>query len=239
MTAPPRRFATTHWTIVRAAGHPDAPDGAAALAALCEAYWFPVYAYIRRTGKNGEDARDLTQAFFARMIEKNDVSDADPARGRFRTFLLTSVRHFLANQHDAAMALKRGGGAAHLPIEVQDSERRYAFEPVDHHTPEHVFERRWALAALDAAMARVARRYADGNRRLVFEELRPFLAGNDPPCYADLAARLATTEAALRVAVHRLRRAFREALRHVIEETVACAGDVDDELQYLLAVVSR
>ncbi len=239
MTESPRRFATTRWSLVREAGHPGAPEGAAALAALCEAYWFPVYAYIRRTGKSGEDARDLTQAFFARMIEKNDVSDADPARGRFRTFLLTSVRHFLANQHDAATAQKRGGGATHLPIEVQDSERRYAYEPADHQTPELVFERRWALAALDAAMARVAQRYADGDRRRIFDELRPCMTGAEPPSYAAMATRLATTEAALRIAMHRLRRAFRDALRDVIAETVEHPEDVDDELQYLLTVVSR
>jgi RNA polymerase sigma-70 factor (ECF subfamily) len=239
MAGPPKRFTTTRWSLVKEAGHPDAPAGAAALAELCEAYWFPIYAYIRRTGKSGEDARDLTQAFLARMIEKNDVSDADPARGRFRTFLLASVRHFLANQHDAATARKRGGGARHLPIEIEDGERRYAYEPVDHQTPEHVFERRWALAALEAAMARLGQRYADGDRRPIFDALRPCLAGADPPSYAALATRLATTEAALRIAMHRLRRAFRDALRDVIEETVARPEDVDDELQYLLAVVSR
>lgn len=221
-----------------AAARPDATEGASALGALCEAYWHPVYGYIRRSGKTEDDARDLTQAFFARMIEKNDIRQADPGRGRFRTFLLASVRHFLSNQHDAAVALKRGGGAAHVSIEHGDEERRYADEPADPRTPEHVFQHRWALAVIDAAMDRVAAQYADGDRRRLFDHLRPALAGDEPAAYESLAETLNTTPGALRVALHRLRRTFRESLRDVILETVETPEDVDDELRFLLAALS-
>lgn len=234
----PRRFATTRWNLVKAAGRPGETAGAAALAALCEAYWLPVYFFVRRTCRSDDEARDLTQAFFARLIEKNDVSAADPARGRFRTFLLTSVRHFLANQHDFRTAQKRGGGVVHVPIEIGSADGQ-GVEPADGHTPEDVFERRWALATIEAAVARVRQHYADTGRQMLFHELRSYLTGAEPTVYADLAARLCTTEAALRVAVHRLRRAFREALREVILETVDGPDEVDDELRYLLAVVSR
>jgi RNA polymerase sigma factor (sigma-70 family) len=233
-----RRFATTRWSLVAAAARPETPRGAAALAALCEAYWHPVYAYVRRWGRNEDDARDLTQAFFARMIERNDVRHADPERGRFRTFLLASVRHCLANQHDAAVALKRGGGAVHVSIEPDDAERRYLREPVDRQTPEDVFQRQWALAVIDAALARLAGRYADGDRRRLFEHLRPSLAAGEPASYDSVAATLGMTPGALRVAQHRLRRAFRDVLREVVLDTVEKPEDVEDELRFLLKVVS-
>jgi RNA polymerase sigma-70 factor (ECF subfamily) len=233
-----RRFATTRWSLVVAAARPDATDGAAALSSLCEAYWHPVYSYIRRSGRDQDDARDLTQAFFARMIEKNDVRQADPERGRFRTFLLASVRNFLANQHDAATALKRGGGAPHLSLETNEEEHRYVREPAERQTPEHLFQRRWALAVIDAAMARVAHEYATGDRRRLFDQLRPSLAGEEPASYDAIAAELHTTPGALRVALHRLRRAFRHALRDVILETVERPEDVDDELRFLTEALS-
>lgn len=238
MTDLPGRFVTTRWSVIAAAGHQDAPQGAAALATLCEAYWFPVYAYVRHTGKSIEDAQDLTQAFFTRLIEKNDVRAADPARGRFRTFLLASVRHFLANQHHAAVALKRGGGARHVSIEFSDGERCYAHDPGHDETPERVFERRWALAVVHVAMTRLERSCAGAGRNLLFERLRPCLAGSEPGSYAALAEELGMTEGALRVALHRLRRTLREALRSIIAETVERPEDVDDELRFLLAAIS-
>jgi RNA polymerase sigma-70 factor (ECF subfamily) len=232
------RFATTRWSLVIAAAEPGATGSADALAALCESYWHPVYHYIRRSGRDGDAARDLTQAFFTRMIAKNDVRQADRDRGKFRTFLLASVRHFLANEHDAATAQKRGGGAAHLPSDADEEERRYAREPVDRDTPDRLFERRWALSVIDTAMTRVAEQYADGDRRRLFELLRPSLAGEEPTSYEELSAKLNTTPGALRVALHRLRRAFREALRDVILETVEKPEDVDDELRFLLEALS-
>src|SRR4051812_46002391 len=146
-------FATTHWSLVAAAKDPDTPAARQALADLCRAYWFPVYAYVRRRGHDRHAAEDLTQAFFARLLEKNDLAAADRTRGRFRTFLLTACQHFLANQHDRATAKKRGGGKTPFSLDFADAEGRFAHEPAAADTPERVFERRWALELLDAALA--------------------------------------------------------------------------------------
>ena len=233
------RFATTRWSLVVAAGDRESPERGEALAVLCEAYWYPVYAFIRRTGRSTDDARDLTQAFFARVLEKNYFKDARQERGRFRAFLLTAVRHFLANEYDRATAQKRGGAQPHFPLEFDDGERRYVNEPADALTPEALYERRWALATLDAALARLRERYSGDARRRLFDHLRPFLTGDEPPSYATLAAGLEMTEGALRVAVHRLRQHFAASLRGVIGETVETADAVEDELRHLMAVVSR
>lgn len=235
-----RRFATTRWSLVLAARDPDSSEAASALSSLCEIYWFPVYAFIRRTGASIDDARDLTQAFFARVLEKGSFKEARQERGRFRAFLLTAVRHFVANERDAARALKRGGGQVHLPLEFDDGERRYQLEPVDGVTPEHLYERRWALTVLDAALARVSTKHEDDvERRKVFLALRPLLTGRDADSYATAAAELGMTEGAVRVAVHRLRKQFAVSLREVIGETVDTPDDVDAELEHLLTVVSR
>jgi RNA polymerase sigma-70 factor (ECF subfamily) len=233
----PERFATTRWSLVLAAGRQDAPEGTAALAALCDAYWRPVYAFVRRQGKSPEQAEDLTQAFFTRLIEKNVVGQADRARGRFRAFLLTSVQHFLANEYDAAMAQKRGGRAVHVSLAIDDEERQFVHEPVSAGTPETIFERRWALTTLDLALRRLEERYG-GERRRLFEHLKSSLAGGEPG-YADLSAALGMTEGALRVALHRMRQAYRHALRQVVLETLERPEDVDDELRYLITVLSR
>jgi len=234
-----RRFATTRWSLVVAAGDARSPDAESALATLCEAYWFPVYAFIRRSGSSEDAARDLTQAFFARVLEKNYFKDARQDRGRFRSFLLTSVRHFLSNERDAERALKRGGGQTMLSLEVDDGERQYMREPVDAETPEHTYEKRWALAVLAAAISRLETNYERSNKRAQFLRLKPFLTGDEPESYSALAAELGSTEGSLRVAVHRLRRQFGSSLRETIAETVATADDVDDEMRHLLAVVSR
>lgn len=236
---PRRTFTTTRWSLVLAARRRDSPDAEAALAALCEAYWFPVYAFVRRSGHTGDEARDLTQAFFTRMLDKHGVSSADPSRGRFRSFLLASLRHFLLNSRDAAVSLKRGGGAIHLPLQFNDEERRYYREPADHETPERLYERRWALATLEAAIAGVREEYRASGRGALFDALRPFLDGGEPTSYQTLAKTLGSSEGAVRVAVHRLRRAFRDSLRQIVESTVESSGDVDDELRYLKSVISR
>lgn len=233
------RFATTRWSLVLAAGRRDSVDAAAALAALCEAYWFPVYAFVRRSGHADDEARDLTQAFFARMLDKNGMRAADPARGRFRSFLLASVRNFLLNDHAAAASLKRGGGVPHLAMEFDDGERRYNREPAHHDTPERLYERRWALATLDAAIARVREAYCASGRRPLFDALRPFLDGGEPASYRELATTLGSSDGALRVAAHRLRRAFRTSLREIVESTVERQEDVEDELRFLLSVVAQ
>ena len=235
----PRRFETTHWSLIIRAGNAGAPDAAAALSTLCETYWYPVYAFIRRSGRSVEDSQDLTQAFFAKVLEKNYFKDARQDRGRFRSFLLASVRHFLSNQRDFDRADKRGGGQALLSLEFDDGERKYQIEPEDDATPETVYERRWALAALEAGMRRLAAKYDSETRRRLFDKLRPFLTGADPQSYTELSADLDMTEGALRVATHRLRQQFAASLREVIGETVDTADEVSDELRHLMAVVSR
>jgi DNA-directed RNA polymerase specialized sigma24 family protein len=234
-----RRFATTRWSLVIAAGDSGSPDATSALATLCETYWFPVYAFIRRSGRMQDDARDLTQGFFAQALEKNAFSKARQERGRFRSFLLTSVRHFLANQHDRDMAAKRGGGRGPLPLDFDDGERRYQNEPVDDETPEHVYERRWALTVLAQAVDRVGVKFERGGRHQQFSRLRPFLTGDEPHSYASLAADLGVSEGALRVAVHRLRQQFATSLRDAIAETVTTPEDIDEELRYLMTVIGR
>lgn len=235
----PRRFSTTRWSLIVAAGDSRSPDAQSALATLCETYWFPVYAFIRRSGQSHDDARDLTQAFFMRVLEKNYFKDAKSERGRFRSFLLASVRHFLSNQRDWDRALKRGGGQTLLAIDVESGDQQYQHEPVEHETPDRIYERRWALAALAAAMARVAARYEHTGRSDLFARLKPYLTGDEPESYAALAAEAGVSEGSLRVAVHRLRRQFASSLREAIAETVENPGDVEEELRHLLAAVSR
>ncbi len=233
-----QRFATTHWTLVIAAGNAASPDAERALASLCETYWFPVYAFVRRGGRDPDAAKDLTQAFFTRVLEKHYFAEARQDRGKFRSFLLTSVAHFLANQHDRDRAEKRGGGQHLLPLEFDDGERTFLREPVDAATPERLYERRWALAVIDAAMQRVRRKYEKTERAELFSRLQPSLTGEEPSSYAELAAELTSTEGALRVAVHRLRRQFASSLREVVAETVQRPEDVEGELRHLLTAVS-
>jgi RNA polymerase sigma factor (sigma-70 family) len=242
VTGKPRaRFSTTRWSVVIAVGAEDSRVARAALATLCDTYWFPVYAFVRRHGSSDDEARDLTQAFFTRLIEKRDVTRADQTRGRFRTFLLASVTHFLANQFHARTAEKRGGGAAHLPIDPGDEERRlHRFEPRDTETPERIYERRWALAVLDAALHRLGERYRDAGQERLFEGLKGSITGDGEAPPASLAAELGTSDGALRVALHRLRKRFSKALREVVAETVDDdPALVEDELRHLMASVSR
>lgn len=233
-----RRFSTTRWSLVITAG--GSSSGAdSALAELCERYWYPVYAFIRRTGSGADDARDLAQAFFVRILEKRFLKHATPDRGRFRSFLLGSLRHFLANEHDSRQALKRGGGHVIVSLAFDDGERSYQLEPADDLTPERVYERRWALAVLDNAMQEVASKHADAGRGLLFKRLTPALTGDESFSYADGSRELQMTEGALRVAVHRMRKDLGAALRATIAETVEHARDIDDELRYLLEVLGR
>lgn len=232
------RFATTRWSLVFTAG--GSSSGAdSALAELCERYWYPAYAFVRRTGVGSDDAQDLTQEFFARVIEKRYLKDATPDRGRFRSFLLAALRHFLSNERDWRQALKRGGGLVHVTLAFDDGERRYQLEPANDVTPESIYERRWALAVLDEALKRVASKHGESGRGALFKRLTPTLTGNDSVSYGDLSRELGMSEGALRVAVHRLRKDFASALRATIEETVEHPQDVDDELRYLLDVVGR
>jgi RNA polymerase sigma-70 factor (ECF subfamily) len=234
----PRQFLTTRWSLVLSAGQAITQESQAALATLCELYWYPVYAFIRRTGHTADDSADLTQAFFARLLEKHFLKDVRPDRGRFRSFLLASVRHFLSNERDWQAAGKRGGGLVHFPLEFDFGERRYQLEPSDGLTPDRVYDRRWALGVFTTAMNRLAERHSSSDRRNLFLRLQPFLTGDASSAPAAIAAELGMSDGALRVTLHRLRRQFGEVLKATIAETVASQDEVEDELRYLMEVLS-
>ena len=240
--APPRsrRFPTTRWSVVRAAGATTSPGSRAALESLCATYWSPVHAFVRRSGRSDDEASDLTQAFFTRVIEKGDFGNARDTLGRFRTFLLTVVRHFLSNQADYDHAAKRGGGHVHVPLgPSSDEDARPVPDPASDETPESIFEQRWALTVIDTAMARLERESAGADDPRLFETLRPFLTGDEGASYADAARVLQKTEGTVRVAVHRLGRRFGQCLRETLADTVDDPADVAAELSYLLDVLAR
>ena len=234
------RFATTRWSMVlAAAGGAPGEQADRALAELCAGYWYPLYAYVRRRGYDAEDARDLTQAFFARLLERRGLASADPARGRFRSFLLTAMKNFLASEWRRQAAGKRGGGAAIVSIDAADAEQRYRSEPADTRTPEALYERRWALAVLERAVGDVRRGYARRGETEQFDALKAYL-GVDAAAvpYGDLARRLGRSEPALRTALSRLRARWRTRVRQLVAETVQDGRLVDDELRDLLRMVS-
>ena len=234
----PGHFPTTRWSRVILAGDPDAPLARESLAELCNAYWYPLYAFIRRRGHDPERARDLTQDFFARLLEKGLLSEADPSRGRFRAFLRTVCAHFLANRRDHERAKKRGGGVAVLPIDPADAEGRYARELADGLTPERIFERSWTLTLLGRVLDQLGREYDEAGKATTFEALRGMLDGtSDATSYAAVAARMGTTEGAARVAAHRLRRRYGVLLRREIASTVAGPDEVEDEIRQLFAAL--
>ena len=234
----PARFHTTYWSVIQAAAGEDSAAARDALGTLCETYWYPIYAFVRRSGCDPDEAGDLTQAFFARLLEKRDIGMADPVRGRFRGFLLGSVRHFLSNERDRARALKRGGGQLPLSIDQTDAEGRYAIEPVDPSTPETLFMRHWALTVLGASMRRLADEYADQGKQELFERLRPALTGADTGMSRrEMAAELGMSETALNVVLHRMRRRFRHKLKEEVAQTLADPGDTDDELGRLMSAL--
>ncbi len=194
-------------------------------------YWLPLYTYIRRQGESPEDAQDLTQEFFARLLEKNFLGSVDPAKGRFRSFLLASVKHFLSNQRDRARAQKRGGGQAPTPLDFSDAESRAGFQPAENQTPEKAFEKRWALTLLDRALGRLRKEYAGRRREKLFEKLKTTLTEGRGVAYARLALELEMSEAAVKMAVLRLKQRYREVLRGEIAQTVAHESEVEDELR--------
>jgi RNA polymerase sigma factor (sigma-70 family) len=233
-----RHFATTRWSLVAAAGQGRSPESREALAALCTAYWYPLYAYARRRLPGAHDAQDLTQAFFAELLEKDYLQAADPGRGKFRSFLLTAFKHFLAKERERANAQKRGGGRAPVALDFQAGEHRYRLEPADHATPEAIYERRWALAILEQTLARLRAELADAGKEKLFESLKGALAGEGPQePYVRIGAELGISEQAVKVAVYRLRRRYQELLRGEIAQTVASPEEVDDELRDLFAAV--
>lgn len=234
----PRQFATTRWSVVLAAGESGSAGSREALAKLCETYWYPLYAFARRWGHTADEAQDLTQEFFTRLLEKHYLGDVRPERGRFRSFLLASLKHFLLNERDRVLAQKRGGGHAPIPLEIDTAEGRYRLEPPDTATPERIYERRWALTLLDRVLARLRDEYEGSNRGRLFEALKGFLTGQSAtPKYAEVGTALDMTEGAVKVAVHRLRRRFGELLRDEIADTVADPADIEDEIRYLFKVL--
>lgn len=233
------RFRTTHWSAVLAARDKSSSQAQQALAELCRSYWYPLYAYIRRRGNNPIDAEDLTQGFFERLIEKDFLGDLTPGMGRFRSFLLTALKHFLANEWDRAQTRKRGGGLVIFSIESQEAEERYAFEPVEHLTPETLFEQRWALTVLERVLARLRAEFVAGEKASLFDQLKGFLSSDQSgSSYAEIAARTGLKEGTVKVAVHRLRRRYGELLRAEIAETVHDPGEVEAEIRHLIAVIS-
>ena len=232
------RFLTTRWSVVLAAGHQSSPGAARALESLCQAYWYPLYAFVRRRGKQPEDARDLTQEFFARVLEKDYLNAADRDRGRFRTFLLTVFKHFLANEHQRDQARKRGGGTRFVSINMDDGERRLKLEPSHNWTPEHEFERRWAVTLLEQVLNHLQADYASKGKGDLFDRLKPFLTADDEAeSYSAIAADLDMTAGAVKVAVHRLRQRYRDLIHQEVASTVASEGDADDELAQLLTAI--
>ena len=233
-------FHTTHWSAVLTARDKNSAEAQQALAELCQTYWYPLYAYIRRRGSNPTDAEDLTQGFFERLVEKDYLGDLTPGMGRFRSFLLTALKHFLANEWDRAQTRKRGGGQVIFSIESQDGEERYRFEPVEHVTPETLFEQRWALTVLERVLARLRGEFVAGEKAGLFEELKGFLSSDQPGgAYAEIAARTGMKEGTVKVAVHRLRRRYGELLRAEIADTVNDPGEVEDEIRHLIAVIAQ
>jgi len=232
------RFQTTRWSLILAARSGRSPDSREALEALCKAYWFPLYAFIRRLGFGADEARDLTQGYFARLIEHRDLKDVRPDLGRFRSFLLGSVKHFVSNELDRQRAKKRAPERPLLSLDTTEAERLYRFEPVDALTPESVFERKWAATVVQRTLERLRAESTGSPRAARFEALRGHLAGEEPPTsHRELGARLGMTEDAVKVSLHRLRRRFGELLREEIRDTVRDRDDVDDEIRHLLGVL--
>ena len=234
-----RRFPPTSWGLVLAAGRRSSPNSKEALAALCSIYWYPLYAYVRQAGHSVDSAQDLTQGFFVRLLEKNYLGEVRPERGRFRSFLLASLKHFVANELDWARAEKRGGGCFISPLDLGNAETRYSLEPTHELTPEKIFEKQWALTLLDRVLTRLGEEFRSEKKSKQFDLLKAFLTGeNDRGLYAQTAAELATTEGALKVAVHRLRGRYGELLREEIGLTVERPDKIDEEIRHLLAAIS-
>jgi RNA polymerase sigma-70 factor (ECF subfamily) len=232
-------FATTNWSQVLTARDGFGTDARRALAALCEAYWYPLYAYVRRQGHDADTARDLTQGFFAELLEKDSLQNVDPAAGRFRSYLLTSLQHFLSHERDKARALKRGGGTHTISLDTGAAEKRFKLEPTEALTPETVFERGWALTVLELTLERLRLEAVESGGGMQFERLKAYLTGEEPRIpYREVAEELAMTEGAVKMAVHRLRRRFGRLLRAEIAETVADPAEVDDEVRHMLMAIS-
>ena len=233
-------FQTTHWSMVLRAGDAGSLESTVALEKLCHGYWYPLYAYVRRQGHAAHEAQDLTQEFFSRLLESQALEAVHPSKGRFRSFLIASLEHFLANEWKHSQRQKRGGGQTHFSLDEETAEGRYQHEPADHFTPENAFERRWAETLLQGVLDRLRDEW-DGHGALQsFEDLKAFLIkGQDAEPFAGTALRLKVTEASLKWAVHKLRRRYGEIFREEIAHTVSSPDEVDAEIRHLFSVMSN
>jgi RNA polymerase sigma factor (sigma-70 family) len=230
-------FVTTHWSVVLTAGHSDTTHAQEALAKLCQTYWYPLYAHVRRRGHSPEDAKDLTQEFFARLLEQQSIANADPERGRFRSFMLGAMNHFLATEWAKLQTQKRGSGRKPLSLDLAAADLRFDLEPADSATPDKAFDKSWATTLLDEVLNRLEAEYHREGKTALFSAIKQTLAGSrESQPYTALAARLGITEGALRTAVHRLRKRYRELLRHEIANTVSSPEEVNEEIRYLLKI---
>src|SRR5260221_1811354 len=236
---PRQVFTTTHWSVVSAAGRPDSPQAAQALEKLCSTYWYPLYAFIRRKGYEAHDAQDLTQSFFARLLEKDFLSGVDRTKGKFRSFLLAALEHFLANEWRDAHAQKRGGKVTFMSLDDESPEQQYLQLAASGLSPQQLFEQQWAMALLDQVLARLRTEFAAAGKGVLFEQLKISLTGEKRPVsYAELAVQLQSTEAALKMAVSRMRQRYGELLRAEIANTVSNPDEVEGELRALFAALS-
>ena len=231
------RFLTTHWSVVIRAGQDPSEASRQALADVCRTYWYPLYAFVRRQGHGPQEAEDLTQEFFARLLEKNYVADADQQKGRFRTFLIIALKHFLANEWDRRHAQKRGGFRTVVSIDHDLAESRFGAELAHHEQPDVIFERQWAMTLLEEVMARLQAEYTATDRKRLFDHLRPCLVKDESALpYAEIGQRLGLTEAAVKMGVQRLRNRYRELLREEIGRTVTSPDEVEGEIEHLFSV---
>lgn len=232
----PGFFAATRWTMVLSAAGRGKGTGSRALAELCQCYWRPLYAYLRWLGFDVQEAEDLTQEFFARLLDGNGLATVDPGKGKFRSFLLASLKHFLANERDRARTLKRGGGLPFIHLDALNAENRRQFELSDDLSPDKAFDRQWALTVLDQALSRLRAEFSTAGKEALFEELKGYLTGDrKADSHAVVGERCGMSEGAVKVAVHRLRRRYRELLREEIAQTVSSPEEVDDEIRNLFA----
>jgi RNA polymerase sigma-70 factor (ECF subfamily) len=231
-------FADTHWSIVLAAGDSSSPQSIEALEKLCQTYWYPLYAFVRRRGCTEHDAKDLTQGFFAHLLERHSLRCAAPERGKFRSFLLKSFKNFLTDEHDRQQAQKRGGGQVLISIDAQEAEHRYQLEPATPETPERLFEQRWALALLDAALSRLDKEYTASDKAFLFSQLRGLLLDTaQAKPYAEIARQIGMSEEAVKKASQRMRQRYQHIIREEIGRTVATTSEIEEEMRYLWSVL--
>jgi len=234
----PRGFATTHWSVVLNAGDSVSPHSSTALDSLCRAYWYPLYAYVRRRGHDPDSAKELTQEFFAQLLAKRLLAGVDPRKGKFRSWLLGVMNHFLAHEWAKVNAQKRGGGQPTFSLDEADAEGRYRLEPVEECSPEKIFDRRWAFTVLGQAAVRLREEYEVAGNGKLYAGLKDFVSIESAPAsYEESAQRLGLTQSAVKSAIHRLRQHYQELIRDEIGQTVTTAAEVNEEIRYLLAVI--